>query len=269
MPFKLDTSRFYVFGIHVLVSAVIFCLIFYILVKLWYPGVFFTTDGGLKGLKLIALVDLVVGPTLTLILYKKGKKGLKTDMTIICVLQVAFLVYGIWVMYSHRPAALVFYIDTFYSMGIEKYKRQDGGLEKIALAAGQFPGYVAVKTPDDWDELRLIRRKTTAKGEALFAQAEYYVSLKSYQKEVFQSARDITGFLGEHPEEKARMTEWLAKKNKNIGDFFYIPVVSRFKNTVLAIDPQSGDIEGCVDIDIPPQLQLPFNTDQSVSTREQ
>jgi hypothetical protein len=258
MPLRLDKSRFYAFTIHILLSAVIFCAVFYVLVMLWYPDIFFTTDGGLKGLQLIALVDVVVGPVLTLILYRQGKKGLKLDMAIIGVLQVSFLIYGIWVLYSHRPAALVFYKDTFYSMGVEKYKSQENGLKKITSVAGSFPGYVAVNLPDDWDEIRELRRRATAKGEALFAQVNYYAPFKYHQKEIVKYAREVGGFLKESPQEKIIMDKWLAKHDKRMEDFIYIPVVSRFKNSILAIDPLSGDIKGCVGISIPEQFQLPF-----------
>lgn len=255
---SLDTSRLYAFSIHIILSALIFCSVSYMLVVLWYPDIFFTIDGGLKGLKLIALVDIVVGPLLTLILYRKGKKGLKLDMAFICVLQLIFLLYGIWVLYSHRPAALVFYRDTFYSMGVEKFEHQQNGLEKIRYTAGGIPGYVAVHLPDDWDKVRELRRMATAKGEALFAQAEYYAPLAAQRQRIIASGRDLAEYLLHNPDANKEMNQWLGNHGGRMDDFVYIPVVSRFKNTILALDSESGDIRGVVDLDLPPQLELPF-----------
>jgi hypothetical protein len=40
---------------------------------LWYPEFLFKTDGGWNGIRLIAGIDFIIGPTLTLIVYKAGK----------------------------------------------------------------------------------------------------------------------------------------------------------------------------------------------------
>jgi len=255
---NIDSSRFYAFAIHIVLSGLIFCSVFYLLVVIWYPDLFFTIDGGLKGLKLIALVDVVVGPLLTLLLYRKGKKGLKLDMTIIGVMQLAFLFYGISVLYTFRPAALVFYKGTFYSMGVEKYKHQEDGLERIKAIAGRMPGYVIVDLPADWDEIKQLRRRATAKGEALFAQINHYAPIAQHQKSILNHGRDLTDFLIQYPAEQATTNRWLKERDKKINDFVYIPVVSRFKNTLLALDPISGEIKGCLDVVVPDQLQLPY-----------
>ena len=52
-------------------------------------------------------VDIVAGPLLTLILYRVGKRGLKFDLAVIAVLQLAFLAYGLSTMWRSRPLFLV------------------------------------------------------------------------------------------------------------------------------------------------------------------
>ena len=56
-------------------------------------------------------VDLVLGPLLTLIVYKQGKPGLKFDLSFIAAVQVAALIYGSYTLHSERPHFLVFAID--------------------------------------------------------------------------------------------------------------------------------------------------------------
>jgi hypothetical protein len=52
---------------------------------------------GAEGLLLLmAGIDIVVGPLLTLIVFKAGKKGLKFDLALIALAQAAFLAYGVW-----------------------------------------------------------------------------------------------------------------------------------------------------------------------------
>jgi hypothetical protein len=65
----------------------------------WYPPPYFEVDGGWRILRILAGVDVVVGPLLTLILFKPGKPGLKFDMTCIALMQIGALVYGGTIIY--------------------------------------------------------------------------------------------------------------------------------------------------------------------------
>lgn len=62
---------------HLLLSVVIFSLLFGILIFFWYPSPYFSASGGWEGLKIAAAVDLVLGPILTLIVFntKKANKN--------------------------------------------------------------------------------------------------------------------------------------------------------------------------------------------------
>ncbi|MCG6936115.1 MAG: hypothetical protein LJE73_09510, partial [Proteobacteria bacterium] len=70
-------SRWRAFLIHLGISLVIFLILAYIILIKWYPVPFFYTDGGWQGVRIVAAVDLVLGPLLTLLVYKHGKPGLK------------------------------------------------------------------------------------------------------------------------------------------------------------------------------------------------
>ena len=74
-------SRYRAAAIHLGLSALLFVALAYLVVFVWYPGFFFETDGGWEGIRIIAAVDLVVGPLLTLIVFKAGKPGLRFDLT--------------------------------------------------------------------------------------------------------------------------------------------------------------------------------------------
>lgn len=63
--------------------------------------------GAVQGVQLILIVDLVIGPLCTFVVYKKGKKGMAIDLTVIGVLQIAALAYGLWAVNSQRPSYLV------------------------------------------------------------------------------------------------------------------------------------------------------------------
>ena len=79
----------------------------------WYPHGLFMSARGIDLFLIIAATNLVVGPLLTLIVYKPGKKGLAFDLAVITVLQAAALGYGLYVLHESRPVFLVFVKDRF------------------------------------------------------------------------------------------------------------------------------------------------------------
>jgi hypothetical protein len=58
-------------------------------------------------LGVMLMVDIVAGPLLTLILYRRGKPGLRFDLTMIALLQILFLAYGLSTLWRSRPLFLV------------------------------------------------------------------------------------------------------------------------------------------------------------------
>lgn len=78
-------NRWQAFAVHIGINAVIFIVLAAIILFIWYPGFLFQTDGGWQGIRLIAGVDFIIGPMLTLIVYKLGKPRLKMDLMLIGV----------------------------------------------------------------------------------------------------------------------------------------------------------------------------------------
>lgn len=85
-----------------------------ILILYFYPGIFQDIGGVSALLKILVPLDIALGPMLTFVVFKKGKRGLKFDLWVIVTCQVIALSYGCWSVYSTRPGFLVFYYDTFY-----------------------------------------------------------------------------------------------------------------------------------------------------------
>jgi|SRR5690554_22100 len=96
------------FSIHLSISALIALCVVALVFFIWYPAPLHTAVG-VTGVFLILLaVDVVLGPLLTLLVYKPGKKTLVMDLTVIALLQLSALGYGLYTVAEGRPAWLVF-----------------------------------------------------------------------------------------------------------------------------------------------------------------
>ena len=76
----------------------------------WYPYPYRELSGGRELLALVVAVDMVLGPLITLVICNAAKmrRDLVMDFTVIGLLQVAALTYGLWTVFVARPVHLVF-----------------------------------------------------------------------------------------------------------------------------------------------------------------
>ena len=106
-------SRWQAAGIHLGISAIVAALVMGVLFLVWYPSTYFAAMGGEQLVYLLVGCDVVLGPLITLIIYKAGKKGLKFDLAFIGMLQAAALTYGVTVAAAARPVYTAFVVDRF------------------------------------------------------------------------------------------------------------------------------------------------------------
>ena len=116
------------FLIHLALSLLIFMTLVMLMVTLWFPGELFFLDGGWEGLKLVALIDIVLGPALTLLLFKPGKKNLLMDMSCVAAFQIAALAYGFVTTHEQRTAAVVFAENKFNTLSQPAYEEASQNL---------------------------------------------------------------------------------------------------------------------------------------------
>ena len=104
-------TRFQASRNHLAISAVVVGIVLAVVFLAWYPGPTFEIAGARAPVSILVGLQVVLGPLLTLIVYKEGKKGLKFDLAFIATVQLVALVYGSHTLYSERPTYLVFTID--------------------------------------------------------------------------------------------------------------------------------------------------------------
>lgn len=188
--FLKASNRWQAFGIHLLISVVLFIVLAAIIYFWWYPGILFQNDGGLEGIKLVASVDFFIGPLLTLFVYKLGKKSLPFDLAFIAVLQAFCLAGGMWTVWQTRPVAVVYAMGAFKSIPYQSYK--DYGIDPYDVPAlqGRWPAWVAVDMPID--KLAIFNQGSGMINQQVFFETAYYVPLSKVV-----SALDAAGKLPE------------------------------------------------------------------------
>jgi len=121
------------FLIHFGISLIIFIGLAAIMRFIWFPDDLFFMDGGVQGLKIIAPIDLILGPALTLCFYRPWKKNIKLDMGVIAAVQIAALGFGVYQVYSQRTAAIVFAEHRFETLTYKEFKEVSKELEDAGI----------------------------------------------------------------------------------------------------------------------------------------
>jgi len=179
-------NRWKAFAIHLTVSVAVFLALLGVIITVWYPGILFNVDGGWNGLKLVMGVDVILGPLLTLIVYRVGKPGLKFDLSCIVSLQVACMLAGLWVVYQSRPIALVFAYDTFYSLAANEFEAYGQDPEVIGNFPGPSPKLIYTELPDNDIGADVANIRGFFMDDPLFMQTDRYQPIPEHGTAIFR-----------------------------------------------------------------------------------
>lgn len=170
-------SRWQAFGIHFALSVAIFIALLAVILLIWFPGILFQIDGGWSGLQIVIGVDLVLGPLLTLIVFKAGKPSLKFDLTCIGLFQAVCLAGGVAVVYLERPLALILAYDTVYSLAADEFTDFDKDAAVLDQFPGSYPKFVYTELPDNYISAEIEVVRSQVFGNPLFMQTERYQAM--------------------------------------------------------------------------------------------
>lgn len=173
--------RLKAFSLHLLSSATALTLILGCLYFGWYrwPG-WYLTD--VKTVVLVMVcVDVVLGPTLTLIIanQKKSRRELTRDIGIIVVVQLCALTYGTVSLWNGRPLYYAFsenVLQLVQAYDIDAHEAKLGREQNPGLAPHWYslPRWVWAPLPNDPDERGKIVEAAISGGDDVISMPKYF-----------------------------------------------------------------------------------------------
>jgi len=215
----------------------------------WYPHPFFILEGLVQIVWVLVGVDIVLGPTLTLVVFKTGKPGLKRDLSIIAAIQIFGFIYGAHTFYVERPAFAVIY-DFDYFQVIPASEMKDLGKLDPALGHSNLggPTIVYVEPPTGIDSLKNILEEMKKGAPPIHLRPEFYKPLKGYINKRFWSSRDLDK-LQTTPENETVISQFKSEYGERVKDFAYIPISGNRTSRLLVIDRKSETVVDTIGID--------------------
>lgn len=234
------------FSIHMVLSLIIFSTLVAMMLVYWYPGDLFFMDGGWQGLKLVAMVDLVLGPVLTLILYKPGKPKLMLDMSLIALIQISALVYGFYTTHQQRAVAIVFAESGFNTLSARDNTDADELLRTLNEVPQDLPPVAAFNLPllltpaPKKEEYGLYLQDILNGYPGPQQRSDQYIAVNSNHKDMQTSALNEEQLADQGMLEIVQKS--LNKRPLNSGDVEFYRFKARYANGVVIYDPQANRI---------------------------
>mgnify|MGYP001818585397 CR=1 FL=1 len=243
--------RINAFLLHFAISFVVFLIPAYLIFFHWYPLPYFYSDGGWRGIKIIAGVYLVLGPLLTLIVYKPGKPGLKLDLTLIGLAQAAALTWGIWVTYNERPVAIVYALDYFSPVPAKSLSNLAYPIENLALYGNKKPVPVYVNLPENIEEQQPFLAQSVRTKTPLYLFTDLYTKFDLESLQILKQNSDKLYALLESDEEGKQLLNTFFQSHPELYNrCLFIPLHSRYKRLIIVLDASDLSYKDTLDISV-------------------
>ncbi len=244
--------------IHLSLASLILATVLGSIILRFYPDFYFHAEGGWAATKIVILVDLVLGPLLTLVVFKAGKKGLKFDLAVIALIQVTALVYGSHILYSERPAYLAFAIDRFEVASAVDVDYSEFKHTVLAVGPLSAPKTVYVKPPQGAERQQLFQQ-LLAGGKDLYLLARYYRTFPDHIAMVTPRQLDTTQ-LFQVPGNRLKLFAMLKKYGGTKSDYIYFPLEGNSNSMLAVVALETGIVITALKID--PWQSLARSVDQ-------
>lgn len=241
----LRSARFKAFYFHLGGSAVVALAMLLLVFAVWYPSPLHEAVGVTNVFLMLLAVDVVIGPLLTLVVFKVGKKTLVFDMAVILLLQLSALAYGVWTVAEGRPAWLVFNVDRFdvvRALDIDTRKLGDA-LPEYRGAPWLGPRWVGADNPEDPKQRQALMLESAVGGSDIAQRPELYRPLARMAFSIKAKALPLEKLSSFN--EPARVSVELERWN---GADAWLPLMAGANSMVVLVRKETAEVVAIVDL---------------------
>lgn len=237
MPFRIKA-----FLTHLALSALAGALVIGLVFGIWHPNPLQKAVGVTQIFFILLGVDLVLGPILTLLVAKQGKKSLKTDLTIIAAVQIAAMLYGVYSIALSRPVRVAFDTARFEVVQANTVQVGENAEARFRNLPWFFPQWVAVRPYGDAAEQERRMKLEMEEGIAPSMQPDLYEDLGRQSERIAAASRPLADLKRLNPPDAvARIMQDYPQAAA------WLPLKAPAQDMAVLLDKQ-GQVLGIVDL---------------------
>jgi len=214
----------------------------------FFPTLFINITDFREVASIVILVDLVLGPLLTFIVFKPNKKSLRFDLTVIATIQICAFIYGAYTLYQIHPVYITFNVDRFTLVSAidahpEKAQYEEYRISKLSsgkMAYSQFP--------DDPEKRNEILFNQLEGGGDIEQQVELYKPYKENIDQIISKSLD-PDLIFQNQNERNIAEDFLSKHQSNLNNLVFIPINSPTKSAIIVLDKETAKAVTTIPID--------------------
>lgn len=222
--FALKLAATHLF-INLVLAAVVAALVF----GLWYREPYAQMLGGLQLLGLVVAVDVVCGPVLTSVLAnpKKSRRELGIDLSLVGLVQLAALLYGLHTVVLARPVFVAFDVDRFVTVSAADIDANQLNManpkwQSLPLTGVQRIGLRAPK--DDAEKLQSI--ELSVRGVPPIVRPNWWIDVPAdEQQKVLSAMRPVAQLQQKYPNH-ADLNRAIAESGVPAQELYFLPFTS-------------------------------------------
>lgn len=214
------------FGISLLIALLAASLVFLLLYPAPYRQML-----NVSGIYLLLIaIDVTCGPLLTLLVAspKKTKLATGVDFSVIGLVQLAALLYGLHSLYAARPAMVVFETDRLVLVQASqiRYDKYPSTLPQFQKAPLAGVDYAQVSQTDDGQTMlkRIELELSGLPPNAMPASWREYD--QQTRQDIQKRQKPLADLIKARPQAKALLEAQMQKLKKPVDELFFIPFVS-------------------------------------------
>lgn len=239
-------------GIHLGISLGIAALAAMLVFGLWYPYPYREISGGRALFMLVVGVDVIMGPLITLIIFNRAKprRELVMDFTVVGLLQVAALSYGLWTVFVARPVHLVFEynrLSVVHAVDVDTnlLAKAPPSLQKLPVTG---PTAIALRPFKDSAE-QFDATMAALNGAPLYARADLWQAYANSTADILKEAKPVTDLHKRFASQAALVDKAIADTGQPVAQLRYLPLVGRDKAWTALLDAATAMPVGFLPLD--------------------
>ncbi len=239
-------------AIHLGLSLCIAVLAALLVFGIWYPYPYREISGGRELFLILITVDVILGPLITLAIFNRAKpwSELRRDLSIVVILQLAALGYGMWTVFAARPVHLVF---EFYRFNVahaidvqpELLARTPAGIEALPVMG---PTLLSLR-PFKNDSEKADATMAALQGVPLAARPDLWQTYEKGVPDVLKEAKPVALLKSRFPNRVADIDKVLAPFGAAGQNMVTVPMVGRKSFWTVFLDPVSAEVKAFLPLD--------------------
>lgn len=236
-------ARIRALTLNLALSAIMLGIVLAVVLLAWYPDPYFRIQNTIRLVMVLAVVQLVLGPLLTFILYKPGKKGLWFDIVVITLLQFAALAFGANVLHDGKPRFMVYAVDRFNVLAAKDVDFSQIRDPRFLAQPEKGPWMVIANMPMDPEESQRLLRETVFEGKPdLDRQPRYWGDYATGFPHIAAQAHTLADLREARPDANRAIERVLSATGRKAEVLIFLSVIGKKEDYAVVLDPESGEV---------------------------